>query len=158
VNVKVWQIRFYPPTARSPDLTLLECKFARWSCRDKECKACSFQHLPSLLQPSEEETASPGVLQHRPNQKKTHGLHPQVPSLHLLQGRMSQEDGSQHTALMGRETLDGLRAEDYSPNLGRKQESVEQFTAPYLLLPKLGASSTRNRSEGKPAILEAKSL
>lgn len=76
-----------------------------WSCRDGEGKACSSQHLPSWLRvASEEPRASPGVLWCRHNQKRTCGVHPRVPSLHLLQGRMSQEAGTSERTLMGRQT------------------------------------------------------
>lgn len=105
MHIKVWQILSYPLTVRSPDLTLLECKLARWSCRDEGGKVCSLQHLPSLLQPPGEARASPAVLQHRSNQKRTRGLHPWVPSLHLLQGRTSQEAGNQQRASDGQRDL-----------------------------------------------------
>lgn len=45
---------------------------------------------------------------------------------------------------------------DYSPNFGRRQELEKWFTAPFLPVPKLGASSTKSRSEGEAAALEAK--
>lgn len=119
----------------------------RWRRQSSFLAASSFFALGSR--------AFPGALQHRHKQRRTHGLHPRVPSLHLLQGRMSQGAGTSEQTLVDRQTLDGLKVEDSSPNLGRKQGSEEWFTAPYLPVPKLGASSTWSRSEA--AMLEAKS-
>ena len=157
MNIKVWQILPYSPTIRSPNPTLLECNFARWSCRDEGGKACSLQHLPPLLQPSWEARASPGVLQHRPNHERMHGLHPWVPSLHLLQGRMSQEASNQQTASDGQRDLSWTQSGRLFTKFRKKAGVREWFTAPYLPVPKLGASSRRSRREGEAAMSEAKS-
>lgn len=61
-------------------------------------KQSLFLAASSLLQPSGRVRAFPGVTQHRPDQKRTCGLDPWVPSFHRLQGMMSQKAGNQKTA------------------------------------------------------------